>query len=269
MQHIEFENITTSQIDAQLNHDVLDYQDKCFKIGLVVYLILIFIFRGFFTYWFKFGFAFPAYTAYEQIKIDNDPIQTNYTDSQQAEKTFMYTSLLNGHKIKIIPMAHYEMSCMPVAYNHDFLFIDAFFDSAALYDLGCAWGKMGNKEYYRNNFRSYSAKNEMNGSRVLWTEAKHYIPQEEWEYARTHYSHTHIVPANKNIMGALLSIKTWQNVKLEGELIDMEYIDKSGRTHIYKTSMSRTDREPGGDRGHGSCETLYLTQIQIGNKVYK
>ena len=43
MQHIEFDNITTSQIDAQLNHDVLDYQDKCFKIGLVVYLILIFI----------------------------------------------------------------------------------------------------------------------------------------------------------------------------------------------------------------------------------
>lgn len=70
-------------------------------------------------------------------------------------------------------------------------------------------------------------------------------------------------------MGALLSIKTWQNVKLEGELIDMEYINKSGRTNVYRTSMSRTDRKPGGDRGYGSCETLYLTKIQIGNKVYK
>ncbi len=268
MEHIEFDNITTAQIDANLAHDTLDHQDKCFKIGLVIYLILLFIFRGYFIYWLKFGFAFPQYTTTETISVAQDPIQTDYTEAQQAEKTFFYTSLLNGHQIKIIPMAHYEMSCMTVAFNHDFLFISDFFDSAALYDLGCSWGRMGDKDYYRNNFKSYSEKNEVSGARVLWTEAKHRMPQEEWEYSKSHYSHSHVVPANRNIMGALLSIKNWQNVKLEGELIDMEYVDKFGKTNHYYTSMSRTD-SGSGDRGNGSCETIYLTKIQIGNKVYR
>jgi len=268
MNHIEFDEITTAQIDARLNYDILEHEKKIARFVILGYIILVFVFRGYLSYWLKFGMAFPEFTATKPISVQNDPIQENYTEEETKEKTFEYTSLLNKHKIKIMPMAHYNMSCTVVAYNHDFLFISDFFDSAALYDLGCAWGKLGDKNYYKNNFKSYSAKTELTGSRILWTEAKGPISEEDWNYAKNHWSHTHIVPANRNIMAAMLSIKVWDKVSLEGELVDMEYIDKRGRLNNYHTSMSRND-SGAGDRGNGSCETMYVTKIQIGDKLYK
>lgn len=269
--HIYFdrETTTTAEIEAQFLADTLKHSNRLWKIGIAVSFLLIFIFRGFFIYWLKFGFAFQSHEYANPITVQNEPVQTNYPDNEQKLKTFTYTSLLNSHKITVIPVAHYDISCTVVANNYDFLFISDFFDSAALYDLGCAWGKLGDKKYYNANFKSYSTKTELTGTRKLWIQAKRQLTREEYDYAPKHWSHTHIVPANRNIMAALLSIKIWQKVRLEGELVDMKYIGKNGREYEYHTSLSRTDADGAGDRGNGSCETLYLTKIQIENKIYK
>ena len=83
----------------------------------------------------------------------------------------------------------------------------------------------------------------------------------KWDIAYT-YSHSHLAPANKNIMAALLTIKDWDNVIVEGDLIDIEFID--GRH--YRTSMSRNDPYK-GDRGCGSCETVFVRKLIINNKI--
>ena len=88
-----------------------------------------------------------------------------------------------------------------------------------------------------------------------------------WElgFVSSHISHTHLIPANANVMGALLKIKKNDIVKLDGYLVDI-YTDKSET--VAKTSMSRTDTDP-TSRGSGACEDMYVKQVQIGNKIYK
>lgn len=263
----DFYQSSTAEIDAKLALDTLRHKEKRDKNTIIAILVVLFLFRGFFSYWIKFGKPVAAKAPAQEISVNNDPIQINYSNEEQNKKRFVYTSLLNKHKITIIPQAHYELSGLVVALNHNFWFKDDFFDSAALYDLGVAWGAIGKKEIYSKYFKSYSAKTEATGSRVLWTESK--IPNSFTRgYVNSHFSHSHIVPANKNIMAALLKLKKWDIVKIDGELIDMEYMSR-GIPQSYQTSMTRTDIGMDGDRGNGSCETIYVTKVQIGNKIYR
>ena len=88
-----------------------------------------------------------------------------------------------------------------------------------------------------------------------------------WElgFVSSHISHTHLIPANPNVMGGLLAIKKNNIVKIDGYLVDI-YTDKSEL--IAKTSMSRTDTDA-TSRGSGACENMYVRQVQIGNKIYR
>ena len=263
-----FENSSAADIEAKLHYDTFEHT-KNVKISLIIgFFVLMFLFRGFISYWLKFGVAIPTGFSMTPINTAEEPVQKNYTPKESAEKAFVYKSLINGHKIKIIPVAHYELSGLIVANNHDFLFVSDFFDSAALYDLGAAWGKLGKKNIYRKYFKCYSSKNEVSGSRVLWTEWHGAIPFTK-EYASSHWSHSHIVPANNNVMAALLKLKRWQDVKIEGELVDMEYRYPNGIVQNSYTSMSRNDGGWSGDRGNGSCEVVYVTKVQIGNFIYE
>ncbi len=263
-----FEKLTTPEIDAKLAYDTLRHWETINKYAIIALFILIFIFRGFIWYWIRFGIALPSGYSKEIVTVWDEPKQINYTDEEKKEKTFVYTSLINNHKITIIPQASYELSGLTVAKNHDFLFISDFFDSAALFDLGASWGEIGDKNIYNKYFKSYSSKTELTGSRILWIRAKTRDLPYSNSYIISHFSHSHIVPANRNIMAALLKVKKCENIKIEGELIDMEYKNSRGRTKSYHTSMTRGDTHE-GDRGNGSCETVYVTKVQIGHKIYE
>ena len=265
MHNASFDESNTASIDSGLYFDTIAEYEKKERAFVFVIILLIVIFHGWFGYWLRYGHARVSGIDARPINIEDDPIQINYSDKEKKEKMFVYSSMINRNKITIIPQAHYEMSGMAVAYNHDFIFTNNFFDSAALYDLGTAWGKMGDKNFYRKYFKCYSQKNEIQGSRVLWTQPKTNPPALPREYSTSHYSHSHIVPANRNVMAALLRIKVWDKIKIEGELIDMQVGNWD-----YHTSMSRTDNTSMyGDRGNGSCETIYVTKVQIGKRIYK
>jgi len=263
-----FLQTTTPEIDSKLAYDVLRHNEQVDNYICIIICILIILFQGFTGYWLKFGVAIPCGFTTKPIDIRYAPVQKNYTKALSAEKTFEYVSLLNKHKITLIPQASYELSGLTVAKNHDFFFVNDFFDSAALYDLGASWGELGNKNIYKKYFKSYSSKTEVTGSRILWTQGKtRDIPYDD-DYVVSHFSHSHLVPANRNIMAALLKLNRWDKVKIEGELIDMAYTPKNGKTKYYYTSMSRNDRMP-GDRDNGNCETVYVTKVQIGHFIYK
>ena len=260
--------LSIEEIDRKLEEDLILHKKHVKKIIIIVLCILAFIFRGNIVYWAKFGIAFPYKIDNTPINLMEEPIQINYTEEERAQKTFEYKSLLNGNRITIIPVAYYKISGMVIATNRFFLLKTEFFDSAALYDIGLAWGKLGNKKLYKKYFESYSRKNEATGARVLWVSWKGNIPV-PIDYAQSHWSHTHIVPANKNIMGALLRVRDWDKIELEGFLVDMKYNSKRGRIHSSHTSMSRTDTGMVGDRGNGACEVMYVTKVKLKNKIYK
>ena len=140
------------------------------------------------------------------------------------------------------------------------------FDDICLMDLGIVWGDLANdrKELYKHwKFKSHKT---LGQARQLEWRSKppHNTP---WTlgYVSSHISHTHLIPANYNVMGGLLRIKKNDIVKLDGYLVDI-YTDKSEL--VARTSMSRTDTDP-TSRGSGACEDMYVKQVQIGNKIYK
>lgn len=256
--------------DKQLD-EALEKENKKRKRYIIIgILLLLFLFKGTIFFWIKFGIAIPSGFEIEPINTMKDPVQINYTDLKKSFVGFEYTSLINGNKIQILPQAEYKISGLVIAYNRSFLTRDDFFDSAALYDIGLAWGKMSDKKFYKKYFESYSQKNEMTGARVLWWKAKtSNVPGVDNYYMKTHASHTHIVPATRNVMAALVHVNEWDNVELQGELVNMEYKNPhSGKVKYYKTSMSRDD-ESMGDNGYGSCETMYVTQVKKGHWIYK
>ncbi len=259
---------TTAGIEAKLERDILAHEDKVITIGLVVALILMYLFRGVIFYWLKFGIAIPQGYEIRPIPVMEEPIQTDYTDEEKERKIFTYTSLINSHQITMMPQAHYVLSGKAVAINHDFWFITEFFDSAALYDLGTAWGKIADKKMFKKYIRTYSQKVEMTGARRLNWRWRSDVPY-SGNYIASHISHSHIIPANRNIMAGLLTIKLWDNVQIEGELVDMEYYSqKRNYRYEYYTSLSRTDSDA-DSRGSGACEAVYVTKLRVGNRIYQ
>jgi hypothetical protein len=263
-----FDFITTAKIDAKLQKDILAHEDKMRKFYIIAFIVLIFIFRNWIGYWLKFGVAIPSGHEYKPMNIQSEPIQLNYSTKEQFQKTFTYQSLINDNETQIIPQAHYIISGKAVAFNHDFIFVSKFFDSAALYDLGISWGKLADKKFFNKYVKIYSSKVEMTGSRRLnWTYRSD-IPLSP-EYINSHISHSHIIPANRNIMAALLKIRLWEDVQIEGDLVDLIFYDvKKSRKMEYYTSLSRSDTDA-SSRGSGACEAIYATKVRIGNTIYE
>ncbi|MBP3820379.1 hypothetical protein J6G99_01885 [bacterium] len=262
-----YKTYSVKQVDAKLARDIKEHKMKNIRNFIFVLIILSIIFRGTISYWLKFGFPHSNQYQSEVIDVDNDPYLNIYTNEEKTEKTFTYKSLINGNEVTVVPQASYKISGMVIAYNHDFLLKNNFFDTIALYDVGLAWGKLANEKIFKKYFKSYSQKNELSGSRVLWVEPKTFdnIPIKINE-AVSHFSHSHIVPANSNIMGAFLKIKDWDKVEIEGYLVDLIYINQNGDAEIFKTSLSTTDI--GISRGSGTNETIYVTKVKINHRVY-
>lgn len=262
-----FNASTTADIDAKLHRDIIVHENNMVKVLAFIVIVLTIIFRGWVIYWLKFGIAIPTGIDYKPINIQQGPTQTNYEPEVQKQKTFVYRSLINNHQMTVIPQAHYVLPARAVAYNHDFLFISEFFDSAALYDLGASWGKLSDKRTFKKYIKVFSTKTEMTGSRTLHWNWNSQVPFTV-DYINSHISHSHLIPANRNIMAALLQIKVWDIVEIEGELVDMIYEKPGYYPRHYHTSLSRSDTND-TSRGNGACETVYVTKVKIGKKVYR
>lgn len=214
---------------------------------------------------FRIKYAFPKISSFDgpQIITVNDPVQINITNAK-------YIKAYGEKDIYALqPQAHYSISGMVVTKNTNFWFRDIMrnqFDDICLMDLGIVWGDLANdrKELYKHwKFKSHKT---LGQARQLEWRSKppHNTP---WTlgYVSSHISHTHLIPANYNVMGGLLRVKKNDIVKLDGYLVDI-YTDKSEL--VARTSMSRTDTDP-TSRGSGACEDMYVKQVQIGNKIYK
>lgn len=263
-------NIHLDELDEKLEEDIKKYNKTRTFYILFASLLVMFLFRGTLLFYMNFSIPIPTGIDMHPMMTEYEPIQINYPNEKRKVDTFKYRTLLNKNKIiEITPKAKYHIAGLVVAYNYSFFIRNEFFDSAALYDIGIAWDKLADKNFYRKYFEAYSQKNEMTGARILWTRAKtNNIPGFGTDYTKWPYSHTHVIPATRNVMAALLSLNTWDKVEMEGYLINMKYIAKNNLIYTSKSSMSRND-PPAGDEGNGSCEQMYVTKVKIGHLVYE
>lgn len=235
------------------------------KACLIFFIIIIFnSILGDILFRTKYSFPKISTTSQEIINTNNAPVQINL-ENQKYIKAYGEKNIY-----ALQPMAKYSISGLVVTKNTNFWFRDIMrnsFDDICLMDIGIVWGDLAKNKNRLHKYWKFKSHKTLGQSRRLEWRSK--VPYEEmyWElgFVSSHISHTHLIPANANVMGALLKIKRNDIVKLDGYLVDI-YTDKSET--VAKTSMSRTDTDP-TSRGSGACEDMYVKQVQIGNKIYK
>ena len=185
-----------------------------------------------------------------------------YIETKNPKELIRIKPLENNLDVKLLPMAYYSTSGRTVATNHVFSFSRWIFDDIVPFDIGLVWGDLASVDVLNKYFKFKSEKVFMSGARQLSYEVKNGAPL-SGDYISSHRSHIHIIPANKNIFSALLTLKTNDLVKLDGYLVDIFVKD----SHI-KGSLSDSDGN-GSSRSGGACKVMYLTKLQIGRLIYK
>ncbi|MBO6088153.1 hypothetical protein J6P92_07425 [bacterium] len=220
---------------------------------------------------FRLKYSFPKVSEFTDDKIStyNEPVQKNITETK-------YIKAKGEKNLYVLKAeAEYSISGLVVATNSNFWFRDIMrnnFDDVALLDVGLVWGDLARDKKLLYNNVKFKSKKTLGQARQLQPKCKRALCNDfpwEWDYFNTHDSHNHLIPANRNVMGALLKIKKDDIIKLDGYLVDI-YTDKTEL--VAMTSLSRTDNNAtarGVNRGGGACEVMYVTQVQIGNKIYR
>lgn len=212
---------------------------------------------------FRVKYSFPHVSEVTEQVIDTskNPIQISVNEA----KYIKYRGEKHNYALK--PQAEYSISGLVTATNSNFWFRDIMrsqFDDVALLDLGIVWGDLAQDKNLLYKYLTFKSKKTLGQARALHYYWKGSAP---WDggYITTHVSHTHMIPANPNVMGGLLHIKKNDIVKIDGYLVDI-YTDKSETVAL--TSLSRSDSNA-SSRGYGACEDMYVKQVQIGNKIYR
>ena len=239
------------------------------KIFLVC-ILLAFVFRDVLAFWWKFGL--PQLSKQKTDSIVNviaDPTYDSMVDYDEdgeaiiKDETFEYLTLEDQEKVLL--KRRYKASVSGCVVAKNFLFWGNYmpngkrvFQSTALFDLGLAWGKLANEKVLKD-YEFYSQKDKL--ARTLHSSLKFGVkrPPLPWPYVKTHLAHIHIVPANSRIMNALIYLRKYEPVKLEGFVVDVQV---EGRRWI-RSFVSRGDVH----MARRVREIMYVTRVQIGNTV--
>jgi len=266
------EYFTDTNTDIKKTYKELAEEHPTMNLFFIICIAAL-IFAGINEVTFRLQYIFPpSYTYSNQpINIYQEPIQT-----EPSSKSFFNYTAKNGQIYGIIPMANYNISAIVAAKNTNLWLrglMNSNFDNIALIDLGLLCGEVANNETLKHiKLRSKKTLNSARELRTIprfgfsWDDFNKYLASKNLsiDYYMGHMSHVHIIPANDNVMSALIRLRKNDIIKLDGYLIDLEY--PNGSTS--KTSLSRTDTNL-TSRGNGACEVMYVQSLQLGNKLYQ
>lgn len=204
-------------------------------------------------------------TTTEVLSALNEPVQINLKKDEQIP---IRKKTDKRQIFELRPQAEYSLTGLVVARNTNFFLRDVLrsdFDEICIMDFGIVWGEIATKKYVQDNIHFKSVKT-LGFARQLQFKAKNFntLPH-SWTYIYTHVGHTHMIPANSNITKALMKVKKYDIVKLDGYLVDI--YKENGKT-VALTSLSRGDKDS-TSRGYGACEDMYVTQVQLNGKIYR
>lgn len=143
---------------------------------------------------------------------------------------------------KFEPLFDYEVSGVVFGVSHKF---SSRLSDVMAADIGMVWGENAAKEHYRKvRFRTM-----LNYSEVYWRDGVNFNLAE--------FGNTHVVTCDKAAFRAVKAIKTGDQARLRGWLVNAEIVSEPGETDPAKvmrlpSSVSRKDK------GEGACEVLYV-----------
>jgi len=122
-------------------------------------------------------------------------------------------------------------------------------------DFAVVWGELSKEEakkhirYSQNNRWYY----------FYYDEESPY----DCAFISAHSANMHILPANENIRNAVLSVCVGDYIRLKGYLVNIDGKRSDGQIVYWRSSLSRNDT------GDGSCEVMWVIEIQDGKKIYR
>jgi hypothetical protein len=239
-----------------------------------VFLILFLVITIPLGKWLKFHNPKMTLYEYNEADVNAQPVQKMYKYELSQSKIFEYKSLYKNITARITPVAYYKIQGLVVAHNTYFP-LKTGFDYVALYDIGLVWDKLAQGDFFKNNCKAQSEQFieeesffQESGVRGLFASCTNHDETLKqigytWMDFDSHISHTHIIPANVNIMAALNTIKNYDKVELEGEIVNVKV-----RGHEHISSLERND-DNGSAQGGGACEIMYVTRVKVGHKIYQ
>jgi len=199
----------------------------------------------------------------ERVVWSRDPVQ------EEPELEPFELTTREG-PVKVIPRARYDLNGVLVSHRKN---LDAFSYLIPI-DACIVWGLYGDEKERTDLSVS-------NHGRVCYVQYRSGI---DGTYLMTHLSNNHLVPANENVRRAIFWMGDGDEVRLQGQLVDLEVpvphdhlsdllnqlgkgdlgnAEQHGDTFVWKTSLTRDDT------GMGACETMWVTSVQIGKKLYQ
>lgn len=192
----------------------------------------------------------PTATSIDHSAINPtlDPFQENFNEDSETPMI----KKIDGIKTLLIPKAHYKIAGRVVSKRHYYM---DWLSKLSPVDLAIAWGPMASTKYDKNlsyshsdRYYSYRYTGDFDGDPGI---------------IATHSANEHLIPANSLITKVLKSIKVNEIVELEGQLVNVEWIDENQEAGNLSTSLTRDDT------GAGACEIIYVTKVRINSKVYQ
>lgn len=172
-----------------------------------------------------------------------DPVQKEASGSTSFE--------LDGYDVKIDYKYSYDISALVVS-THDYSDYDIG-GKLAPKDLALAWGpvaeyndridfhwRQSNRWYYWET-RTYEEINVVGGE----------------DGVNCHSANNHLVPANDAVKKTIKSIDAGDYVRVKGYLVNISASKPDGTNFWWNSSTERTDT------GDGSCEVIYVTDVEI------
>jgi len=125
------------------------------------------------------------------------------------------------------------------------------------FDLALVWGRLTEPEVAKHLVIRHDS------TRVAWFRVRGDTPPVTFEYAMSHGSNNHLIPASANLRRAIdRDCDVGDRVVLEGYLVNGEGLS-AGRTIRLQTSLTREDSD------RGACEIFYVTSLRVGDRVYR
>lgn len=185
----------------------------------------------------------PYSTGEDKIVIAEEPYQSSDFEAENIVLRF------DENIVTLEPQAEYEVSALILSRKNYYFEFGA---KVMPTDLALGWGDMGDPE-----------KNQ--GIKVTQSGRWYYFNYDnnatlKGRYMATHSSNHHTIPASDEIKKAIGRTKKGQLIRLSGYLVD---ITTEGENFDRKSSTTRTDT------GAGSCEIMYVLEVQIEDKKYK
>jgi hypothetical protein len=201
-----------------------------------------------------------AILGYGYIFLNKPTISGNDPSAIVTSSRPLQSTLVHGVPINIVigdldvslqPVARYKISAMLLAKKR---YVDGWAGKLTPYDIVLGWRNAGILENTENLPITQSVRHYQFTVSPSTNMTSTYISK--------HTSNNHIIPATKNVLKAIKSIKIYDKITLDGYLVNMSGIFKSNKIN-WLTSKTRNDT------GAKASEIFYVKSVKIGKNIYK